>query len=94
MLHALQDAPMQLVGVAREGDKWKFKVNDDAAKILDMGCKGSKPCLNSPMHVLSELQGCIINYPQKTSELRHEIVSAILFHFGLLFRCLRGWAPS
>mmetsp|Transcript_3676 Transcript_3676/g.9339 ORF Transcript_3676/g.9339 Transcript_3676/m.9339 type:complete len:787 (-) Transcript_3676:103-2463(-) len=30
-----QDAPMQLVGVAREGDKWKFKVNDDAAKILE-----------------------------------------------------------
>jgi len=31
----IQDAPMQLVGVAREGDKWKFRVNDDAAKILE-----------------------------------------------------------
>mmetsp|Transcript_26207 Transcript_26207/g.61157 ORF Transcript_26207/g.61157 Transcript_26207/m.61157 type:complete len:809 (+) Transcript_26207:110-2536(+) len=30
-----QEEPMQLVGVTRDGDKWKFKVNDDAAKILE-----------------------------------------------------------
>lgn len=40
-LDVKQDAPLQLVRVEREGDKWVFAVNDEAARVLE--AYGRKP---------------------------------------------------